>query len=74
MTSENAARPVEEKNEAGGSKKSTVVDALFDIGLSWAEFSVGQGKRVLETSAKTIQRVAHTLDDLEKKLRKDASA
>ena len=54
-------------------KPSTIVDTIFDIGLAWAEFGVGQGKRALETSAKTLEKVAQTLSDLQEKLRKDAA-
>jgi hypothetical protein len=54
-------------------KPSTLVDAIFDIGLAWAEFGVGQGKRALETSAKTLEKVAQQLTDLQQKLRKDAA-
>jgi hypothetical protein len=53
---------------------ATLVDALFDIGLSWAEFGVGQGKRALETSAKTLEKVARSLSDLQEKLRKSDAA
>jgi len=52
---------------------STLVDTLFDIGLAWAEFGVGQGKRALETSAKTLEKVAESLSELQEKLRKDAA-
>jgi hypothetical protein len=62
------AEVVGDKTEA-----STLVDTLFDIGLAWAEFGVGQGKKALETSAKTLEKVAATLDDLQQKLRKDAA-
>jgi len=54
-------------------ESSTLVDTLFDIGLAWAEFGVGQGKKALETSAKTLEKVAATLDELQQKLRKDAA-
>lgn len=64
---ENKAEVVEEKTPA------TLVDTLFDIGLAWAEFGVGQGKRALETSAKTLEKVAQSLNDLQEKLRKDAA-
>jgi hypothetical protein len=75
MASENTQGAGQGKAEAGvHPKKGTLVDTLFDIGLSWAEFGVGQSKKALETSAKTLERAAHTLDDLEKKLRKDAAA
>jgi len=62
------AEVVSDKTEA-----STLVDTLFDIGLAWAEFGVGQGKKALETSAKTLEKVASTLDELQQKLRKDAA-
>jgi hypothetical protein len=54
-------------------KPSTLVDTIFDVGLAWAEFGVGQGKKALETSAKTLEKVASTLADLQQKLRKDAA-
>jgi hypothetical protein len=57
----------------GKTEASTLVDTLFDIGLAWAEFGVGQGKKALETSAKTLEKVASTLDELQQKLRKDAA-
>jgi hypothetical protein len=66
--SEAKAEVVGDKTEAG-----TLVDTLFDIGLAWAEFGVGQGKKALETSAKTLEKVAATLEDLQQKLRKDAA-
>jgi hypothetical protein len=55
-------------------KPSTLVDTLFDIGLSWADFCVGQGKRALEQSAKTLEKVAASLAELQQKLRKDQPA
>jgi hypothetical protein len=69
----------ENKNEANGESagkgkgpgRETLVDAVFDLGLSWAEFGVSQGKQALTTSAKTLERVAKSLDDLQKRLRKD---
>jgi hypothetical protein len=52
---------------------SMLVDTLFDIGLAWAEFGVGQGKKALETSAKTLEKVAQSLNELQERLRKDAA-
>jgi hypothetical protein len=57
----------------GKTEAATLVDTIFDIGLAWAEFGVGQGKKALETSAKTLEKVASTLDELQQKLRKDAA-
>ena len=72
MSTENVteakAHVVDDKKEP-----STLVDALFDIGLAWAEFGVGQGKKALETSAKSLEKVASALADLQQKLRKDAA-
>jgi hypothetical protein len=56
---------------AKGSGRETLVDAVFDLGLSWAEFGVNQGKQALTHSAKTLERVARSLDDLQRRLRKD---
>jgi len=57
------------KGKAAGHE--TFVDAVFDMGLSWAEFGVSQGKQALTHSAKTLERVAKSLDDLQRRLRKD---
>ena len=75
MNQEAKKEQVQEANAevVGEEKPSTLVDAIFDIGLAWAEFGVGQGKRALETSAKTLEKVAQQLSDLQQKLRKDAA-
>lgn len=52
---------------------STLVDTVFDMGLAWAEFGVGQGKKAVETSAKTLEKVAQSLSDLQGKLRKNVA-
>lgn len=57
--------------DTSGKKRETLVDAVFDLGLSWAEFGVSQGKQALTQSAKTLERVAKSLDDLQRRLRKD---
>jgi hypothetical protein len=75
-----SASETKQTNDAGELKAevvqdqtaSTLVDTLFDIGLAWAEFGVGQGKRALETSAKTLEKVAQSLNELQEKLRKAA--
>jgi hypothetical protein len=72
MTIENEKVP-EVKAEVVGDQATTLVDTIFDIGLAWAEFGVGQGKKALETSAKTLEKVAASLSDLQQKLRKDAA-
>jgi hypothetical protein len=57
--------------DASGKKRETLVDAVFDLGLSWAEFGVSQGKQALTQSAKTLERAAKSLEDLQRRLRKD---
>jgi hypothetical protein len=74
QTEQSPKNPSESESKAevvGEKKPSTLVDTLFDIGLSWADFGVGQGKRALEQSAKTLEEVAHKLSDFQQKLRKD---
>ena len=73
MTSQNKTLPEAKAEVVNEKKDETLVDTLFDIGLAWAEFGVGQGKKALETSAKTLEKVAATLNDLQQKLRKDAA-
>jgi hypothetical protein len=73
MTTENTSIPEAKAEVVGDKQPSTIVDTLFDIGLAWAEFGVGQGKRALETSAKTLEKVAASLNDLQQRLKKDAA-
>jgi hypothetical protein len=73
MTSQNENVPEAKAEVVDDKKEATLVDTLFDIGLAWAEFGVGQGKKALETSAKTLEKVASQLADLQHKLRKDAA-
>lgn len=74
MNRENENIPEAKAEVVNETKTSTtLVDTIFDVGLAWAEFGVGQGKKALETSARTLERVAATLNDLQQKLRKDAA-
>jgi hypothetical protein len=70
-TGQNSQTEVKAEVVTEKKKPSTLVDTLFDIGLSWADFGVGQGKRALEQSAKTLEKVAASLAELQQKLRKD---
>jgi hypothetical protein len=77
MTHENAPEATVSGAEARAADEKpakTLVDTLFDIGLTWAERGVGQGRRALETSARTLEKVAQSLHDLQLKLRKDTTA
>jgi len=74
MSQQNETVP-EVKGEVVGepSTPSTLVDTLFDIGLAWAEYGVGQGKVALQTSAQTLEKVAKSLSELQERLRKNAA-
>jgi hypothetical protein len=65
--------PAPENGAATPSKKSfpwvdALADRLASTGLMWARQSLSMGKRVLETSAKTLSQTAGSLDEWEKKL------
>jgi hypothetical protein len=51
-------------------EKSSVVDAIFDIGTGWAALGLKAGKAALEQSAKTLETTARALDGFAKELEK----
>jgi hypothetical protein len=61
----------EPKANATSESQSSVVDALFDLGTTWAAYGLKLGKTALEQSAKTLETTAKTLEgfahELEKK-------
>lgn len=57
-----------ETNEKAAALKS-IVDAVFDLGIAWAEVGLAQGKVALESSARALTRTAKTLGDLETALK-----
>lgn len=65
---ENNTETTESTNEKAAALKS-IVDAVFDLGIAWAEFGLGQGKTALENSARALSRTAKTLGDLETALK-----
>ena len=71
--------PAPEGAEATPTKKAfpwidSIADRLASTGLSWARQSLSMGKRVLETSAKTLSQTAGSLDEWEKKLERSKTA
>lgn len=68
---ESADAKAESPGKGGKAGRETLVDAVFDLGLSWAEFGVSQSKQALSQSAKTLERFAKSLEDLQRRLRKD---
>ena len=71
MESVQSEKSVDSKASKAREGGGTLVDTVFDLGLSWAEFGVGQGKLALQQSAKTLEKVAKSLEDLQKRLKKD---
>jgi len=75
MNSEHSPTP---ENGTPPAKKFPWIDILADrlasTGLSWARQSLSMGKRVLETSAKTLSQTAGSLDEWEKKLERPKPA
>lgn len=59
----------EEKTETKDAP-STIVDALFDIGLAWAAHGLKVAKGALEASGKTLDTTAKALDRLADELAK----
>ncbi len=51
-------------------EKSSIVDAIFDIGTGWAAIGLKAGKAALEQSAKTLETTAKALDGFAKELEK----
>lgn len=49
--------------------KASVVDAVFDAALEWADAGLGYVKTSLVASARAIERTASALDSLRDKLR-----
>lgn len=50
--------------------EASVVDALFDLGTSWAAYGLKLGKSALEQSAKTLETTARTLEGFARELEK----
>jgi hypothetical protein len=55
-------------------KQGSLVDTLFDLGLSWASHGLEAGKRALEASAKTLELTAKTLETIGNELGKKSDA
>jgi fructose-bisphosphate aldolase class 1 len=54
---------------------ATLVDAIFDIGITWAAHGLKVAKGALEASGKTLDTTAKTLDRLAEELgKKDKNA
>jgi hypothetical protein len=55
------------------SPRTSVVDAVFDAGLAWAEHGLELAKIALEGSARAMERTARSLDTVRDALRDKAA-
>ncbi|HEY8079256.1 MAG TPA: hypothetical protein VIF62_34225 [Labilithrix sp.] len=53
--------------------RASVVDAVFDAALAWAEHGLGLAKTALEGSARAMERTARSLDTVRDVLRDKAA-
>ena len=63
---------VSEATAEEANKPSSIVDAVFDIGLAWATHGLKIAKTALEQSGKTLEMTAKTLERLADELGKKA--
>ena len=54
--------------------RASLVDTLFDVGLTWASYGLEVGKKALETSAKTLEQTAKALGTFGEELGKKSDA
>lgn len=54
--------------------KSSIVDALFDTALAWADVGLAQGKTALETTANALAKSAKSLETIRERLANDPKA
>jgi len=62
-TTTTPATETAEKKEHG-----TLVDLIFDLGTEWATYGLGLAKSALEQGARTLERLAGSIDTLKKQL------
>jgi hypothetical protein len=49
-------------NDDTSRSNDSIVDAIFDVGTTWADHGLVAGRLALEASAKTLQSTAKLLD------------
>jgi len=49
-------------------KPASIVDAIFELGIAWAEVGLVQGKTALESTARALSRTAHSLEVIRERL------
>ncbi len=61
-------------NNESTAPKSSIVDAIFDAGLAWADHGLTLGKTALEGTANALAKTAKSLEAIREKLASDAEA
>jgi len=56
------------ENTAEKKEHATLVDLLFDLGTEWATYGLGIAKSALEQGARTLEKLAGSVDTLKKQL------
>jgi len=60
--------PAAENVDSEKKTPNTLVDLIFDLGTEWATYGLGLAKSALEQSAKTLEKLANSIDALKKQL------
>ena len=66
--------PEASKSSPIKAQADSLVDALLDVGATWAAYGLKVGKMALETSAITLEKTAHALDALAGEIEKKSAA
>ncbi len=61
-------------NNENTAPKSSIVDAIFDAGLAWADHGLTLGKTALEGTANALAKTAKSLETIRERLASDAEA
>ncbi len=69
---ESTTQVVEEPSKAEAGPK-TLVEALFDVGATWAAHGLNAGRFSLENSARALERTAKTLEQLARQFEQKSS-
>jgi len=56
------------ENTSTQAPKSSIVDAIFDAGLAWADHGLTLGKTALEGTANALAKTAKSIETIREKL------
>jgi hypothetical protein len=61
-------------SEDKSARARSIVDAVFDIGLTFIEYGLGQSKAALESSSRALAKTARSLGAIEEALKSEPGA